>query len=264
MKFALSSHQSEQYLEIADEIRVKYNDRDIIYDFIEKYPDKKYILEIPYFKNEEVNYVEIETLSKITDNLILRLARIEDILFAKELNIKWFYGTPIDTWEDLACIKNANPEYLIVGGDLFFNLPRVKQLNIPLRTAPNISNLPPLYALQDLDYDLTIIGDWFQPEAKELYEEYIDVIEFEDCDPKKESAMWRLWNRDGWPGDLQDIIINLQTSRNARLLKPDWFYKPRIDCERKCLHGSTCRSCFHQFNIANYNKLLKYRAEKEN
>ena len=34
-----------------------------------------------------------------------------------------------------------------------------------------------------------VVGIWIRPEDVELYDEYIDVIEFSDCDLKKEQAL---------------------------------------------------------------------------
>ena len=44
MKFCLSSRQSKQYLEKADEIRVDFRDRNSIPDLAMDYPDKTIIL----------------------------------------------------------------------------------------------------------------------------------------------------------------------------------------------------------------------------
>lgn len=44
MKFCLSSRQSKEYLEKADEIRVDFRDRNIIPELATEYPDKTIIL----------------------------------------------------------------------------------------------------------------------------------------------------------------------------------------------------------------------------
>ena len=45
MKYCLSSNQTKEYLDKADEIMVKYKDREIIFDLIEKYPNKCIIID---------------------------------------------------------------------------------------------------------------------------------------------------------------------------------------------------------------------------
>ena len=38
-----------------------------------------------------------------------------------------------------------------------------------------------------------IIGFWVRPEDVSYYEPYIDVFEFEDCDIKREQALYRVY-----------------------------------------------------------------------
>ena len=264
MKFALSSRQTAEYLILADEIRVDYKDREIIYDLVEKYPNKNYILEIPYYINriEENNFQDIIVLSKLTHNLICRISHLEDIDWCIEHSIRWFYGMIIDKWEDFITLANTNTEYIVIGGDLFFDLPKVKNYNQPIRMAPNVANLPIFYKQSNLDFDITIVGDWFSPEEKHIYDPFIDVIEFENCTTQQERAMYRIWEKDGWPGNLQDIITNLKTPAEGRLLNPDWFGRNRLDCGRRCLSSqSACSLCFRQFSLANYEKLKEYKEE---
>lgn len=266
MKFALSSRQNAEYLNKADEIRVEYQDRNIIYDFNETYPNKVFILEIPFYINtEEVDFKEIATLVKMTNGrVICRISHINHIIPCQDLDIPWYYGMIIDKWEDMAFITKSGAAYVLIGGDLFFNLPKVKEYGVPVRAVPNVADLIPLSAHIELGYDINIIGPWFQPEATSLYEPYIDVIEFENCDLNKERALYRLWSGKGtWPGDLNQIITNLNTSAEGRMIKMEDFYPPRITCGRKCLIGAhpTCQLCFRQFTLANYNKMKEYKDE---
>jgi hypothetical protein len=53
-------------------------------------------------------------------------------------------------------------------------------MGIKLRVVPNIS----YYAF--IPRDNGVCGSWIRPEDLELYEPYIETIEFEDCDIKKE------------------------------------------------------------------------------
>ena len=115
MKYALSSRQTAEYLQKADEIRVQYRDRDIIYDFVDEYPDKTIILEIPfYIEEEKIDYQLLTNFSKLIPNFICRISRPSDILQLRELNIKWYYGMIVDKWEDLALLASMEPEYVLI------------------------------------------------------------------------------------------------------------------------------------------------------
>ena len=264
MKFALSSRQPNEYLQLADEIRVQYNDREIIYDFIEKYPDKTIILEIPFYVEEEkIDFQEITTLSKLSNQLLCRVSRIEDMQQLDELGVRWYYGMVIDKWDDLTYIASSNSEYVLIGGDLFFNLPKVQKFGIPVRAVPNVSTVSMFLNMGISDRDISIIGDWFQPEALSIYEEYIEAIEFENCSLQQERALYRIYSKDGWPGDLTQIITNLKTKAEGRLINPTWFYTSRLDCERKCISNQNigCQLCYRQFVLGNYEKIKNYKEE---
>lgn len=264
MKYALSSRQTDEYLKLADEIRVQYRDREIIHDFIDKYPDKTIILEIPFFVEEnKIDFQEIETFNKLLKHFICRISRPSDITKFKKLGIQWYYGMIVDKWEDLAALSYNNPCYVLIGGDLFFNLPRVKDFNIPVRAVPNVSTLSPLMPEDGMEYDISIVGDWFQPEAIEIYEPYISVIEFEDCTLQQERALFRIYSKDGWPGKIKDIISNIKSEASGRLINPEWFYKNRLDCGRKCiaLNNRGCQLCYRQFILSDYEKLKQYKEE---
>ena len=77
MKYCLSSRQTNEYLAKADEIKVKYRDRDIIYDFSRKYPTATIILELPV-DGSEPNWQEIDSFYRVTQgNLIICIANLK-------------------------------------------------------------------------------------------------------------------------------------------------------------------------------------------
>ena len=263
MEIAISSRQSAEYLQKTDEIRVQYRDKDIIYDFIEQYPNKTFILEIPFYvKKEEIDYKEIISFSKMAQNFICRISCIEDILIMQNSEVNWYYGMVIDKWDDLMGLAAQKPAYVLIGGDLFFNLPKVKEFNIPVRAVPNVSSISPLMR-SNFEPDISIVGDWFQPEAVDIYKPYIEAIEFENCSLQQERALCRIYGGNGWPGKLTDIITNLKTEAEGRLINPDIFYKNRLECGRKCLmyNNAGCQLCYRQFAIGNYEKLKAYKEE---
>ena len=262
MKYALSSKQQPEYLKKSDEIRVKSKDRGIIYDFIEKYPDKTYILELPYYVQEEdIDYNEIDILNRLVEHFMCRVSRPNDIDKLRELEVDWFYGIIVDRWEDFFHLITTETKYIVIGGDLFFDLENVKKFNVPLRIAPNVASVSQLATISEMDFDISIVGDWFQPEATKFYEQYIDVIEFEECNLQQERAFYRLWSHDGWPGDLTKIITNLKTPAQGRLINPKQFYTNRINCKRTCLPRNNigCQLCYRQFTLANYNLIKSYK-----
>lgn len=97
-----------------------------------------------------------------------------------------------------------------------------------------------------------------RPEDIDAYSEYVDVVEFEDCDQKKEAALYRIYAEDkNWPTDLGLLITNLNHTGVNRMIRQDASLK-RIDCGQRCQEGNTCRLCYRMLDIANPDMVKKY------
>ena len=239
MKYCLSSRQTNEYLKRADEIKVKYRDRDIIYDYSQKYPTAHIILELP-LNNEGANWVEINNYARVCNGrLILCLANLKDIPKCKELNVKYYYGFPIGSFYELQSLKALGVCYFRLTAPAFFQLDLVKKLGIPVRAVPNVC-----YDAY-FPHENGIHGQWIRPEDVSTYDEYIEVFEFEDADLDKERALYRIYHDDGeWPGNLELIFTNLNYSvENKYLLKTDTLAKRRVVCGQRCQEGRSCGLC---------------------
>ena len=87
-------------------------------------------------------------------------------------------------------LKELGACYIKLDAPLFFNLPKVKKIGIPIRAVPNV-------AYDDnIDRIDGVCGTWIRPEDIDAYGQYIDTVEFGDCDQKKEQAMYRIYAED--------------------------------------------------------------------
>ena len=114
---------------------------------------------------------------------------MEDAEICKDLGIKFYCGFPITTYHELRWWIARGVEYVRLGAPLFFDLPNVVRIigKTPIRAVANV-------AWYDSDpCDDPKVGTWIRPEDVKLYENYISVIEFEDCDNKKEQALYRIY-----------------------------------------------------------------------
>lgn len=262
MKVALSSRQTEEYLKQADEIRVKYGDIDVIYDLMEKYFDKNIILELPYQTNEEIKWDTIFDLKKLLANLVIRCYNKAQIFICETNNLQWFFGYPVETWEDFISLCSTNCIYILIGGDLVFSLPKLKNFNKPLKMVPNVSNFSMLAPLGNLSFNYSIVGDWFHPEGLKYFEPYIDYIEFEECTLAQERALFRIYiKQQGWRIGLSQLIKHLYTKAQGRLVDPDEFYPHRIQCGRTCISNNLkgCHLCWNIMDLADYDLLKNYK-----
>lgn len=268
MRFALSSRQPFSFLNEADEIRVKYNDKDFIYTIFDRFTDKFCILEIPY-KVEKVDWNEIYDMARMSNKFVCRLARIEDSLNCEDLGIPWFYGMIIDNYEDLNWIAGTNSAQVVIGGDLLFDLNRVRTFNKQIRVCPNEISISLLsnYGKPN-NKNITLVGDWIGPGGIGYYEDLIDSVEFSTDSEKSERGFFNFYKKGNiWPIEMNKLIRGLECSDEVkgRLFDVENFYKARMNCRRECLKTltPTCHVCERQFWIADKERLINYKKAME-
>lgn len=187
MKCCLNSCQSSEYLNKADELKVSYKDRHKIIDFIEHYPNKTIILDMRGYDGL-IAWDDIKRYKIMTkDNFVIALNNLEDISFCKKENIKFYWNFPVSTFYDLKALKDLGVEYVLIESPLFHNIKEAASIGVKLRIVPNIA----YYAF--IPRDNGVCGSWIRPEDLYMYEPYIEAIEFEDCDLKKEQALYRIY-----------------------------------------------------------------------
>ena len=178
------------------------------------------------------------------------LTNLKYVAEMKNLKIPWYWGFPISSYYQLRALKEMGASYVRLDAPLFFDLPNVKKIGVPIRAVPNI-------AYNDgLDRIDGVCGTWIRPEDMDAYAEYIEAIEFEDCDQKKEQAMYRIYAEDKtWPTDLGLLITNLNHTGTNRMIGSEYSQR-RIDCGQRCQEDSSCHICYQLLALANP-KLIK-------
>jgi hypothetical protein len=237
----------------ADEIRVAYKDRNFIYDIREKYPNATVILNLQ--TEQELNWKEIEVFNKyMEDKLICCVRDLFQARDCKDRNIKFFFGFPIMSFDELNKVKRIGVCYVRLGGALAFSLDKVTKIGIPVRAVPNIANEWPWPG------DDGICGTWIRPEDVEVYDPYISTIEFEGCNLEQERALYNIYAEDrAWPGRVDMIISNIQTDAINHIISPV-FGPARIACEQKCQENKHCKFCYQILDFANEEKLRQLKA----
>lgn len=228
----------------ADEIRFLYKDRYKIIDYIEKYPNKIIILNID--EQDNIDLEELKRYNIITNNnFVLSLSSLKNYKLYKDNNLKFYFNYPITTYFDFKSLIELGVEYILVDSPLFQDIEFISSFNVKLRISPNIS----YYAF--IPKKDGVCGSWIRPEDLEEYSKYIDTVEFENCDLKKEQALYRIYfEQKNWPGDLNYIITNLNYNCINRMIPPD-FTKNRMNCKQKCMAGGHCKLCYRYLQLAN-------------
>lgn len=252
MKYSISSRQEKAYIEKVDEIRVEYRDRNIIYDFIEQYPDKTIMLKVP---REDVDWEEIEVFAKKGD-ILCSLENIYDCTKCREIGAKYMYTYPVQTYFELQGLKDLGVHQAYIGMPLFFDLPKVKEIGVSLRAVPNVAFEPYIPRLNGF------CGQWIRPDDVGLYEEFIDIFEFHTEHLSQERALYRIYaEQHKWPGELHEIITNLgETGIRNGAIYPE-IAQVRLTCKQKCQSGHPCTLCERSLHFGEI--LQRYRDIKE-
>lgn len=187
------------------------------------------------------------------NNLVVALPTLANVNECKERNLKFYHNYPVTTFYDLHALKNLGAEYALIDSPLVQDIMRAADVGIKLRVVPNVA----YYAY--IPREDGVCGSWIRPEDLYLYEPFINVIEFEDCDIKKEQALYRIYmEQKAWSGDLKMIITNLNYPGVNRMIPHDLAAK-KMTCGQRCLTGSHCRLCYRYLELANPELLRQYK-----
>lgn len=259
MKFCLNSKLAAQYLKTADEIKIDWNNRKSIPDLYHEYPSKPYILHHSIY--EELDPEEIKKYKELTENnLILCVDSLNEAGIAKQLNIPFYFTLGVDTWSQLRAINDLRAKAIYLDAPLFFDMDRVKKFapaNLQIRCIVNICYRDGLPRTDG------VTGVWIRPEDLSLYDNYIDVIEFNSDKIRKEEALYRIYaEQHAWPGPLKNIIDNLQYPGENRMLTSD-LTKMRMNCGQRCQENNQCHFCYRSLELANPELIKEYKDAKD-
>ena len=260
MKLCLSARQDPKYLDLADEIIFEYRDREAIPRYMEKYPEKTIILTC-FEPIDEIDWEQLHDFNILAKDkhFMLRIIDLQLINTCIANEILYYFAYPITSYDELNVVLSMGTYYVRLGASLFFDLDNIKKYypEARIRAIPNIA------------YDDAYLrgngvsGTWIRPEDLMMYDKYIDVIEFNDINTKKEQALVRIyWQDRNWPGDLRTLITNLQYSGINRLIPSEVTVK-RLNCRQRCMSQKNCHICTTALQLANPSLLNEYKEALE-
>ena len=256
MKYSVSSRQQPEYLQKCDEIKVMWNDRNIIFDLTEKYPGKtinlcRYLI---HSNEDDIDWSEIKKFKTLArDNFVFGLTYIDEIIECKAHDIEFYYLEPIRSFRELQGLKLFGAKWAFIDAPLFFQMDKVRAVGLPVRVTANIS------IREAFPYVDGVPGPWIRPEDVEAYEPYVDTIEFSRVNLDQERALFRIYaEQKKWPGELGLIVQDINYLGTNRMIPPDLVEK-RLNCGQKCMENGNCRLCWRILDLANPDLLRGYQ-----
>lgn len=233
MKICLRYNQQEEYLHKADQILVHWAYIDKLLDYINNYPDKDFIIDVP--KDTAIDWKSISACQAGLHEgckIYMRLHDLDPLLvlrWVEKYNLPFFYAEPAKSYYELYNLKRLGVSYAYIDAPLFFDLDNVKKVGIPLRLIPNRAyiqgHIPQISGLH---------GTWVRPEKLNLYEPYFETCEFYNDGPTQERAFYRIYIEDkSWPNDMNSLIAGLNTNIDDRLVY-EGLDEMRLNCKQVC------------------------------
>lgn len=247
---------NEPYNDIAAEFNISYNEEENsaekLKEFVELYADKRINIETDC---QDIEFLNM--LNSINNNIALRLMHSDQLEFLSQLrenNIKFFFDRTFisaTSIYSLQHILSLGVSDVYIADDLFYNLFFTRKVldsyEAHLRFIPNVvATTVPISNFNK--------APWLPPDAFDLLEQYVDIIEFDCGDPydwHKFKVYYKAWMEDHfWRGDLREILPLPDFIPDTSLLGRDWLlYKTQ--CGYKCANkNNPCNKCDQYINIA--------------
>lgn len=234
VNYCVSARQPEIVLKQAEEMLMDYKDINVMYDYIEKYPNIKFVIRIP--KDAEVNWDELAGFAARV-NLIIAL---EDMLQAetlKQLNLKYMWAYPVKTYDELSSLAELGASEVLLGAPLYFELADVARKGMKIRLVANLCDD------KMLPHKNGVCGTYVRPEDVNAYEEYVTTLEFRTDSIKREAALFDIYhNKKVWPGNLNLLLDNFGVHVDNRGIQGN-FAKMRMNCGQRCKKANRCHFC---------------------
>ena len=262
MKYCLKYDQLANNWRLADEVSIKYIEDKGLVNFLELLKDKRIVLLVP----EDFPETEIKKLIAIKKiypqyNFVVSLPKFKETIASvlRANNISFFDSEPCFTWEKFNVLAKNGVSDIVIGGDLGFSLPKVKNLvdkkypHIRLRAIADIS----LTEYKETD---PLKGFFIRPEDVDFYSSYIDIIEF--LNPIIQDALYDIYTKGFFMGQLNQIIFGIKENIDTQDI-PKSFCEKRLNCNRKCLKGGSCDTCRLVITLTQYKNRKKHYKELE-
>lgn len=226
---------SAQFLKKANEIKVDFRDRERLFDYIDDYPTKSFVLSIP--AGEKIEFSKLKAYNeKLNGKFYCELEDITNCEVFKENNIKFFWKYPVTNFYELQGLKDLGVSYVLIDAPIFFSLEKVKKFDIPIRVIPNVCYEGYIPREDGLH------GSWIRPQDFDLYEPYISVYEFKAEHLRQIETLYHIYaeNKD-WVNNMNLLLTNFNLSVLATAIPPE-VVETRLNCGQRCTENR-CHLC---------------------
>lgn len=251
MKYCLRYTNICTKLNKADEITIKYIEDKGLVDFLEKFSSKRVNLLINPLHFGEMEVRKLVAIRKTYPQYDFAVAMTDyEPVFGDSLakaNIKFYEAKPCLDWERMDYLLKEGVSDLNLSGPLAFELGNVKRVlnmmgrKVQIRVTPN--KVQNIHSETD-----SLVGFFIRPEDVELYEGYVDVLDFEGLE--HQDTFYSIYaEQKMFIGQLNQCIYDFKGQVDNKGLIT-LFGERRRNCCRECLKGGRCRRCYSLADLA--------------
>ena len=264
MKYALKYFSTSKKMAEADEIIIKYDEPapldHLIWFATEKCrPEQRLVIDFDiasiiiasesaentiYDDSKKQECLEVElnkfiALKEKHSNIAIKMYSIfgknitNFVQSLKDNKISFFLNFLPKTIAEVIALVKYGVSDIYIANYLGFNLTEIRKITegVNIRVYPNVAQNPPVCDLVD-EPDNSIKTFFIRPEDLEVYEDYVDIIEFYGAIDKQDVLM-DIYKDGYWMGNLNELILDFKENINCMNLMPDFgFY--RLGCEHRC------------------------------
>lgn len=261
MRYALHAWCEPKFLERADEIIVKYKERERILDYPEKYPNAAVTI---HCFDEMAGAIDWKWLAamqmQFPNGFSVGVIHFDDLYVAKQFKVKAYWLNHINNFAELNRALAADVCYFYLDQPLFSTLSRIKEFKVPIRWTPNLVDSSPGDLLRILH------GTWIRPEDIDKYDIIPGcTVEFPQTNltngSKAEQSYFKFYHDDKqFDFDLGLLLPEFKGFNIANyLIDPD-LGTLRMNCHQRCEQRpyglGTCQVCDLVAQNANQKTIL--------
>ena len=267
MKYSLPFYTENPYLQMADEIVIKYDAKDetSLIDFLDAHQNQRVVLRIAadnQMTDKNYQFLQIIIKQYTANNVVIRFDEITDI--GARFNLPHFFLYHCNDMEQALVLQKMGVTDVYITGNLCYQLEDLKKkLKCNIRVYPNVVQ-------SSIEQSDPYTKFFIRPENIKLFEHYVDYIEFYTDDVKWAAALYNIYCIQGhFEGWLELIITGFPQHLIKNECIDDSFALNRLNCHKACVYWSKCKVCESWFNLAQtlYNNKyvikLKYKDKDE-
>ena len=275
MKYAIQYYSGFRHYDDIDEVIFSYTGEgnlEYINNIIKK-QEQKVILCLTGTFDINAIIININIFKTSHPNVLVQIdffdeKRDEYIQLLKDNNIPFMFHTFAKNFSTVCAMRLLGAEDIYIVEDICFSLDLLQKMReggVRFRVLPNIAQSP-----KGTGTALPQVTKfWIRPEDTEVYEKYIDVMEFTGP-PDRASVVYEVYSKRQWLGKIKDIILDYQSELENTSIAPH-FGPMRTHCHKKCTYGN-CNICteieklgfnFAEAEIALVKKKYKPEVDKE-